>query len=330
LSIARIDLVDGLSTSRRVGGTRTFLDFDLTDLLGSSELQRFQEETGLQKSPVTLVLPDRCPDGPPPSSSLDQVVVAFLHGLGGGRRSWGIGEASRERQESFVLKVLETVEGMGKEAVGLVLAGLGRDGGSLSPTVGESGITPQHYSRQLGFALRHLKLSCAAKIIGIGHSVGAAALWEFASRRSSNGDSLLDEVDRRSDVSIVAISPVRAIAESRFLTAGCQIAGKGLDLLLRPVVGLWRLSSRRLSSYLAMASVLKGLARQGPFGGSLEGVKGLVLIGQLDWVARVGLAGALQRAGCRWPIAELAGLGHNLLGHPAMERVLMDYLPNLL
>lgn len=311
-------------------GNRTFLDFDVTDLLGSAELRQFQDQTGLRKSPATLVLPGRYEPTLPLSNAQDEVVVAFLHGLGGGRDSWGIGDAPRKPRRSLVLEVLRSLEDLGKQAFGLVLAGLGRDGGNLDAAVSEGGITPQHYSRQLELTLRHLGLFRCGRVIGIGHSVGAAALWEFAGRTSAIGGDHTESRPRRPDVSVVAISPVRAIADSRFLGVGCQIAGKGLGLLLRPLVGLWRFSSRRLLEFAAMASVLQGLGRQGPFSGSLAGVKGLVLVGEHDWIARIGLMRGLRQAGCAWPVAQLAGLGHNLLWHPATVNVLTNYIPSLL
>ncbi|MDH4209546.1 MAG: hypothetical protein OEV76_11775, partial [Anaerolineae bacterium] len=127
----------------------------------------------------------------------------------------------------------------------------------------------------------------------------------------------------------VSISPVGVLPERRGLKLGCQIAGHGLGLLVRPLIGLWRFSSRRLGELLGMASVLKGLARQGPLTASLAGIKGLVLVGQHDWIARKGLRAGLQRAGCPWPVAQLAGLGHNLLWHPATIRALVSYMPTL-
>jgi pimeloyl-ACP methyl ester carboxylesterase len=327
--MTRLEVVRELSQSGRVEGKRAFLDFDVTDLLSSSELREFREETGLERSPATLVLTDDLEEVANCAAE-NQVVVAFLHGMGGGRGSWGIGGATPGPQDSFVLGVLDALERLGKQALGLVLAGLGRDGGDLDPLVRQRGITPQHYSKQLELALRSLDLLKCSRIIGIGHSVGAAALWEFASGRCAEEGGEGEAKRARLDISVVAISPVRAIAESRFLSLGCQVAGKGLDLLLRPVVGLWRFSGRGLSQLTATASALKGLARQGIFNGTLAGVKGLVVIGQHDLVARVGLRKDLRRAGCQWPVAQLAGLGHNLLWHPATQRVLVSYLPSLL
>ena len=111
---------------------------------------------------------------------------------------------------------------------------------------------------------------------------------------------------------------------------GCHVAGKALELLLRPLVLLWHFSSRRLSEFAGLASVLKGLARQGPFRGNLARIKGLVLIGERDWISRTGLSAGLQHAGCKWPVARLAGLGHNILCHPATASALVSYLPSLL
>ncbi len=95
-----------------VHGNRTFLDFDVTDLLGSAELRHFQEETGLRKSPVTLVLPGQYPGTVSESLAQNRVVVAFLHGLGGCRKSWGTGDAPREPRQSFVLEVLRSIENL--------------------------------------------------------------------------------------------------------------------------------------------------------------------------------------------------------------------------
>lgn len=328
--VRQFDLVGKSSKSRRVEGSCTFLDFDVTAFLTPGELRRFRDQTGLETSPVTLVLPAHWQGQLPPSLGENQVVVAFLHGMAGGRTSWGIGQAGQGQRESLVLKTLHSLESLGKEAVGVVLAGLGRDGGTLDAAASRHGITPQQYSRQLEFVLRYLDLFRCGKIIGVGHSVGAAALWEFAASILSSIGSPVSTTVSRPNLSVVAISPVRAIADSKYLTLGCQIAGRGLHLLLRPLVRLWRLSSRRLLDFTAVASVLRGLARQGPFTGNLAGVKGLVLVGERDWVALAGLTAGLRRAGCKWPVAKLAGLGHDLLRHAATEEALLNYLPILL
>jgi pimeloyl-ACP methyl ester carboxylesterase len=325
----RFNLVAEFSRSRRVEGNRTVLDFDVTGLLNPSELEEFRKQTGLRRSPVTLVLPDESQIAPERTTKRERVVVAFLHGFGGGRGSWGIQDSGSGRRH-LVPDVLSAIEGVGKEAIGVVLAGLGRDGANLDASVRGSGLTPAHYSRQLEYVLRHLQLYDCDRIVGIGHSVGAAALWEFAADRSANGTRSASQAVPSPEVSIVSISPVRAIANNRGLRMGCQVAGHGLDLLLRPVFKLWRLSSRRLWDLAGMASVLKGLARQGPPRVDLTGIKGLVLVGERDWFARLDLAEGLQRAGCSWPVTQLAGLGHNLLWHPATIGALVHHVPALL
>ena len=55
-----------------------------------------------------------------------------------------------------------------------------------------------------------------------------------------------------------------------------------------------------------------------------------MVVGEHDWIARMGLSVGLQRASCAWPIALLAGLGHNLLWHPDTVRALVHHMPTLL
>jgi len=323
-------LVGEFSRSRRVEGSRTLLDFDVTDFLDSSELEEFRTQTGLRRSPVTLVLPNHPQKAVDQTARQNRVVVAFLHGFGGSRGSWGIRKSSLEWEGGIVDNVLRSVQRQGKEAIGLVLAGLGRDGANVDPAVWDLGLTPEHYSRQLDYVLRHLDLYDCGRIIGIGHSLGAAALWEFAGRNFASGTGPMGGEGRRPELSLVSISPVRSMAQNRGLTLGCHVAGQGLDLFARTHLRLWRFSSHRLQNLVGMASVLKGLARQGPFRTNLGGIKGLVLIGEHDWIARMGLRASLQQAGCSWPVAQLAGLGHDLLWHPATASALTFYVPRLL
>jgi pimeloyl-ACP methyl ester carboxylesterase len=325
---AKIRLWTERSESRRVEGKWTFLDFDVTDLLDESELEEFRRGTGLRSSPVTLVVPGHFEGKADQEARQNRVVVAFLHGFGGSRGSWGVGNPAQGPRH-FVDDILRSVEMTGKEAIGLVLAGLGRDGGHVDTSVYDLGLTPEHYSRQLEYVLRHLGLFDCGRIIGIGHSMGAAALWEFAGHNLTSDADLVGEGERKPELSLVSISPVGVLPDRRGLKLGCHVAGQGLDLLVRPVLGLWRFSSRRLGELVGMASVLKGLARQGPFTANLAGIKGLVLVGEHDWIARKGLRAGLQRVGCSWPVAQLAGLGHNLLWHPATLRALVSYMPAL-
>jgi pimeloyl-ACP methyl ester carboxylesterase len=323
----RINLLAEFSRSRRVQGNHTLLDVDVTKFLGPSELDEFRTETGLRRSPVTLVLPNRSQSG---QDRAERVLVAFLHGFGGSRGSWGIGNPAFGRQEGLVSNVLRAVERSGRDAIGVVLAGLGRDGGNVDAPVCDQGLTPAHYSRQLDYVLRHLDLYDCDRIVGIGHSVGSAALWEYARTNFSSEAPSVPAAGRRPKLSLVSISPVRALADNWGLKLGCHIAGEGLDLLTRPLVHLWRYSNQRLLDLVGMASVLKGLAQQGPFTANLSGIKGLVVVGEHDWIARMGLSVGLQRASCAWPIALLAGLGHNLLWHPDTVRALVHHMPTLL
>jgi pimeloyl-ACP methyl ester carboxylesterase len=323
----RINLLAEFSKSRRVLESHTLLDVDVTKFLSPSELDEFRMQTGLRQSPVTLVLPNRSRSG---QGRAERVLVAFLHGFGGSRRSWGIQDAAFARREGLVSNVLRTVERSGREAIGVVLAGLGRDGGNMDGPVCDEGLTPGHYARQLDYVLRHLDLYDCDRIVGIGHSVGSAALWEYARSNYASEAQAMPAAGGRPKLSLVSISPVRAITDSRGLKLGCHIAGEGLDLLVRPLLHMWRYSNQRLWDLAGMASVLKGLAKQGPFSANLSGIRGLVVVGEHDWIARIGLSVGLQRARCAWPIALLAGLGHNLLLHPDTVSTLVHHMPTLL
>jgi pimeloyl-ACP methyl ester carboxylesterase len=327
---SQINLFSEFSRSRRVEGSWTFLDFDVTDFMERTAFDEFRVQTGLIRSPVTIVLPKQMGTESRQNDSRERVIVAFLHGFGGSRRSWGIQRPSLNGQGDLVADVLASVERQGKEAIGLVLAGLGQDGGDVDASVCQWGLTPAHYSSQLDYVLRHLGLYDCSRIVGIGHSVGAAALWEFAKRDFASDGLAIDTREGRPELSVVSISPVRGLVDRRGLKLGCHIAGQGLDLLLRPLRRFWRLSSRRLQDLVGMASVLKGMARDVPFSANLAGIKGVVLVGERDWLARLGLGVGLQRAGCSWPVAQLAGLGHNILWHPATASALVSYMPSLL
>lgn len=206
--------------------------------------------------------------------------------------------------------------------MGLALASLGQDGSLLSPAF-QHGSTPQNYANQLEETLRYLGLVEGKKIIAIGHSIGAAAAWEFASH--------ITQRERYAQgVTVAALSPVRALAERRFLTFGCRLSGVALGIghllssLFHP---LKEPASRKIA---ALAAGLRGLARQGKFAGNLGRVKGLVVVGERDWVARRGLKEALVRARPIWPVFLLPSVGYNLLTIPTLGTILASHITRFL
>ncbi len=290
------------------------MDIDVLEILSPPQRGRFEASTGLIKAPATLILP---PEGRGFKRTLEEseMVVVFLHGLGGGRWSWGLhGEASAP--EGIASQVMRSLWERGKKAVGLALAGLGNDGSELSPH-SQEGITPGHYAQQLEETLRALGLWDGKRIVVIGHSIGAAAAWEFGSLTAKR--SLKGKLPR---LAVIALSPARAITESRLFTFGCHLSAAAINAgrwLSTPLQPLMRPLRQRMA---ALAASLKGLAQQGDLTDTLLEIEGVVLVGERDWVVRRGLPGALRKARSRWPVTILPGVGHDLLALPTIGLIL--------
>lgn len=297
------------------------MELDITESLSPDERERFESRTGLVKAPVTIILPPAAAGCLKRALKECEIVVVFLHGLGGGRQAWGVSVGGDEPAGLAAL-VLRSLWHQGRKAVGIAMAGMGEDGSELGPT-SQRGITPQNYANQLEETLRSLHFLERKKIIVIGHSVGAAAAWEFGSRLAERGSPL-------PDLSVVALSPVRTLTESWLLTFGCRLSGgvlgvgRVLSTLFHP---LTEPATRKIA---ALAAVLRGLAHQGKFAGSLRRVKGVVVVGERDWVARRGLKEALARARSIWPVSVLPGAGHNLLTIPTLGMVVVTHITKFL
>lgn len=298
-----------------------YIDLEITESLSPAERKEFELHTGLVKAPATIILAPGTNGCFKEALQECEVVVVFLHGLGGGRWSWGISRDANDPQ-GLAAQVLHPLWRQGRKAVGLAVAGIGQDGSELSPT-SERGLTPQNYANQLEETLRSLHFLEGKKIIVIGHSIGAAAAWEFSSSLTEKGRPL-------PDLAVVALSPVRTFTESGFLTFGCRLSGavlgvgRILSALFHP---LTEPATRKIAT---LAAGLRGLALQGRFTGNLRRVRGVVVVGEHDWVARRGLKEALARARATWPVSIVPGVGHNLLTIPTLGMILATHITKFL
>lgn len=297
------------------------IEIDIIESLSPAERKEFELRTGLVKAPVTIILPPGTSGCVKEALKGCEIVVVFLHGLGGGRWSWGLSPGAND-PEGLAAQVLHPLWRQGRKAVGVAVAAIGEDGSELSP-ISQKGVSPQNYANQLEETLRSLCLLEAKKIIAIGHSIGAAAAWEFSSSLTGKGGPL-------SDVTVVALSPVRALAESWLLTFGCRLSGAvlGIGHLLSSL--FHPLTEPATKKIAALAAGLRGLAYQGKFAGNLGRVKGVVVVGERDWVARRGLKEALARARSIWPVFLLPGVGHNLLTIPTLGMILASHITKFL
>ncbi len=297
------------------------LEVDIWETLSPAARKQFELRTGLVKAPVTIILPPGADGCLKEVLKESEIVVVFLHGLGGGRWSWGVSGSPNE-PEGLAVQILRSLWRQGQKAVGLAVAGIGQDGSELGPT-SKRGITPQNYASQVEETLRSLHFLEGKKIIAIGHSMGAAAAWEF-------GSSLAERDGPLPDLAVVALSPVRTLTESWLLTFGCRLSGAALGVgrilstLFHP---LTEPATRKIAT---LAAGLTGLAHQGRFAGNLGRVKGVVVVGERDWVARRGLKEALARARAIWPISLMPGVGHNLLAIPTLGMILVTHITRFL
>ncbi|GEM_PF-5554693 len=297
------------------------IELDITETLSPAEKQQFELRTGLAKAPVTIILPPGIGGCLKTALKECAVVVVFLHGLGGGRWSWGVSHGAND-PKGLAAQVLHPLWHQGRKAVGLAVAGIGQDGSELGPT-SKRGITPQNYANQLEETLRSLHLLEAKKIIAIGHSMGAAAAWEF-------GSSLAEKDGPAPDLTVVALSPVRTLTESWLLTFGCRLSGAALGVGRILSTLFHPLTEPATKKIATLAAGLRGLAHQGRFAGNLGRVKGMVVVGERDWVARRGLKETLARARSTWPVSLLPGVGHNLLTIPTLGVFLGSYITKFL
>jgi len=109
----------------------TFNEIDVVERLSPTERRRFESRTGLIKAPATLILPPNAGEHLEEMLKECEIVVVFLHGLGGRRNAWGI--PWDKKNEGPASQIMCSLWLRGQRALGLALARLGHDGSALSP-----------------------------------------------------------------------------------------------------------------------------------------------------------------------------------------------------
>jgi hypothetical protein len=66
------------------------IDLDIAESLSLIKRKEFELRTGLVKAPVTIILPPEAGGCLKEALRECEIVMVFLHGLGGGRWSWGV------------------------------------------------------------------------------------------------------------------------------------------------------------------------------------------------------------------------------------------------